>query len=193
MSGCSDPGIINRVAEQASEIATLKVELATSRESERSLDEKLKNSETQVTALENKLETTQRELDAITNERLREAKKLDIVGEWFTKQTVVDPKSRYTPIVPLKMFLFRQDGSGVYRYADGKTPPDGIEYRITFTSTGTAGVYAIEGKQKNLSGPPKPVGGIFRIQPDGKSAVVEGWDTTDQPADFVKAGRKTDE
>jgi septal ring factor EnvC (AmiA/AmiB activator) len=216
VTGCSDSGLVSTVAEKAARVATLEVELATAKETAKSAQRELQQVSADLADTEAKLATAEAaateaqklnqelsnqngelakkhesmsaqlalaksQLSAIAAERRQQERRLAVVGYWqwtANKQTT----TRYPEF--LNYFEFRQDGTGVYRQGLTLKNVKQIDYQISWNETGVPGVYDLRGVTGNKVR--EAITGTFRVSPDGQTAVMEGWDTTEQPRDYKR-------
>jgi hypothetical protein len=223
-TGCTDSNLVERVADQAAQIAKLEVQLQASEQTAETAHSDLKKTVTQLSSTEEELrlaqesfhkseqanealskelgalrdkweatstqlESARGRLQAVEAERKRQEQVLDIVGKWqATERWKGDEGSSH--------FLFRPDQSGNYRRSISVKVSAGYteeepDYQISYSRTATPGVYYLDGKTKpEKYVNPKPsvrVSGVFRISPDGQSAVLENWDAHDSPRKYIKA------
>ena len=223
-TGCTDSGLVEKVADQAAQIARLEVQLQASERAVEDARSDLNKTGTQLSRTEQELrlaqesirksektneelsgelgslrekwdatsaqlDSAQGRLQAIESERKRQEQFLDVVGEWQATERWEDDEGS-------SRFLFRSDQSGNYRRSIAVNPSDGYteeepDYQISYSRTATPGVYRLDGKtkpEKYIN--PKPsvrVSGVFRVSPDGQSAVLENWDAHDAPRKYIKA------
>lgn len=131
--------------------------------------------------------SAQNRLDEVEAARHRQQKIMDIVGVWaLPGKPALSEKNNGV------VFQFRPDGSGVYHerneYRDMKHNID-VDYEITFSPTQTLGSYQIDGTTKPSTLYERAAGrirGTFRIDSDGKTAVLEGWDTETAPRQYAR-------